>query len=266
MQHNKTGILKFSPLSDPKLTSQNDLNFFEALTDYLDNSVGSMLWKFQNFAKYVPRQTLTVFLVKNEIFKKIFQLPGSIVECGSYAGGGLMTFAQLSAIYEPVHHFRRIIGFDTFSGTPELSEMDVSSCTKESTRSQKGSFPSGLEVYEDLLRAIAVYDKNRFLPHIEKVKVIKGDIRETIPRFLKDNPHTTISLLYLDMGPYEATKSALELLYPRIVKGGILAVDHLNEYAWPGETLAILEKLGLNNVKFQKEVYDTKISYAVIGE
>ncbi len=177
-----------------------------------------------------------------------------------------MSFAQLSAIYEPVHHYRKIVGFDTFSGTPELTKLDQSLNAEESGRSKKGSFPTGPEVYEDLLRSIELYDKNRMLSHIEKVQLVKGDVCDSIPKFLQENPHTAISLLYLDMGPYEATKKALELLYPRIVKGGILAVDHLNDFGWPGETTAIMEEVGLQNVRFQKEIYDTKISYAVIGE
>jgi hypothetical protein len=266
MEKDRSKILELSPLSDPKLTSQQNIDYFESLSDYLENGTGNQLWKFQNFAKYVPRQNLTLFLVRNEMFKKILQVPGSVVECGCWAGGGLMTFAQLSAIYEPVHHYRKIIGFDTFAGTPELSGKDLSQQSAESGRTMKGSFPSGQEAYDDLLRATELYDMNRSLPHIEKVKLVKGDVRESIPSYLNENPHTAIALLYLDMGPYEATKCALQCLYPRMVKGGIIAFDHLNDFAWPGETTAALEEFGLNNLRLKREIYDTKISYAVVGE
>ena len=56
-----------------------------------------MLKKISNFTKFVPRQNLTYFLAKYEIFKKILNVNGSIIECGVLFGGGLMTFAQLSA-------------------------------------------------------------------------------------------------------------------------------------------------------------------------
>ena len=63
-------------------------------------------------------------LAKNELFKIQLDVPGVIIECGCYAGGGLMSYAQLSSIYEPYNHQRKIYSFDTFSGFPELSEKD----------------------------------------------------------------------------------------------------------------------------------------------
>ena len=41
---------------------------------------------------------------------------------------------------------------------------------------------------------------------------------------------------------------ALEYFAPRVVKGGIIVFDELNEEAFPGETLAVIEYFGgLNN-------------------
>ena len=45
------------------------------------------------------------------VSKQVLDVNGSIVECGVLHGGGLLTFAKLSAIFEPVNHTRRIIGF-----------------------------------------------------------------------------------------------------------------------------------------------------------
>ena len=45
-----------------------------------------------------------------------------------YAGSGVMTWAQLSSIYEPVGGaFRQIFGFDTFDGFPDVHEKDLKS-------------------------------------------------------------------------------------------------------------------------------------------
>lgn len=49
---------------------------------------------------------------------------GSIVECGVLLGGGLMTWAVLSEIFEPINHLRRVIGFDTFSGFASIAPED----------------------------------------------------------------------------------------------------------------------------------------------
>ena len=89
-----------------------DSEFLQRLATYFDNGYGTTVEKLGNFAKYVPRQNLTTFLAKYEIFKKILEIEGAIVEGGVRFGGGLMTFAQLSTIFEPVNFNRRIIGFD----------------------------------------------------------------------------------------------------------------------------------------------------------
>src|SRR5687767_2182574 len=59
--------------------------------------------KIENFPKYVRRQNLTRFLALYEIFKLILPVKGSIVECGVNHGFGVITWAKLSAILEPVN-------------------------------------------------------------------------------------------------------------------------------------------------------------------
>src|SRR6185437_4024373 len=80
--------------------------------------------KLENFPKYVRRQNLTRFVSLYEIFKRVLTVKGSIVECGVHQGFGVMTWAKLSAILEPVNLTRRIYGFDTFAGFPAVSEAD----------------------------------------------------------------------------------------------------------------------------------------------
>ncbi len=82
--------------------------------------------KIENFPKYIKRQNLTRLIALYEIFKKVIDVKGSVVECGVNQGFGIMTWAKLSAILEPTNLTRRIYGFDTFEGFPEVSEQDVS--------------------------------------------------------------------------------------------------------------------------------------------
>ena len=44
----------------------------------------------------------------------------AVFNAAYFMGGGLLTWAQFSAIYEPYNHTRRIVGFDTFAGFPNL--------------------------------------------------------------------------------------------------------------------------------------------------
>lgn len=76
------------------------------------------------FPCFVSRQSLSLFLAKNHIFKQILPIHGAIVECGFFMGGGLFTWAQLSSIYKPANHNRRIIGFDSFEGFPQVGSQD----------------------------------------------------------------------------------------------------------------------------------------------
>lgn len=244
---------------ESNFNTKKNYDFEKELEKYYNKSVGTTYEKLANFTKYVPRQKLTYFISKYEIFKKILNVQGSIVECGVLFGGGLMTFAQLSAIFEPVNHTRKIIGFDTFTGFPSLSKSDKGST---SNFAHKGGLAS--KAFEDLKKCIEVYDANRFLNHIPKVELIKGDVVRTVPKYLKKNPHTVVSLLYLDMDIYKPTKVAIENFLPRMPKGAIIAFDEINAKEWVGETKAVLETVGIKNLKIERFHFDTHISYAVI--
>src|SRR5579875_1958829 len=99
-----------------------DLNYLDQLNQYFEDSAGTNLDKLRNFTKYVPLGEINKFLAKEKLFNQILNVHGSVVECGVFHGGGLMTWAVLSAIYEPLNHNRRIFGFDTFKGFPGVDE------------------------------------------------------------------------------------------------------------------------------------------------
>ena len=244
---------------EPTLQNQIDIEHRLNLEEYYSSSVGTNVEKLENFCKYVPRSSLNRFLCKYEIFKKVLPVHGSIIECGVYHGGGLLAWAQLSAILEPINYQRKIIGFDTFSGIPHISEEDK---IAQSIESKVGGLAA--DSYQDLHHCIQLFDSNRPLNHISKVILVKGDIKETIPQYLKENPHTVVSLLYLDVTVFEPTVVALKHLVPRIPKGGIIVFDELNSEFWPGETTAVVREMGIDNLRIQRVPFGTYISYAVI--
>ena len=85
---------------------------------------------------------------------------------------------------------------------------------------------------------------------------------DTAPQFLRDNPHTVISLLWLDFDTYEPTLVALKNFIPRMPKGAIIAFDELNHEVWPGETIAVIEACGLNNLKIERLPWGSNIAFA----
>ncbi len=111
-----------------------------------------------------------------------------------------------------------------------------------------------------------IYDISRYLSHFPKVDVVKGDFAETASRYLQDYPHLVVSCLYLDFDIYQPTKVALELFLPRMPKGAVLVFDELNEEAFPGETIAVMEMLDLSKLRVRRFDFEPRISYAVIGD
>ena len=90
-----------------------------------ETSILPLAQRLQNFPRSVRRQDIARFLVKYEIFKLSLAAAGSIVECGVFAGGGVIGWVHFSSIMEPYNHTRRVIGFDTFAGFPNLHEKDA---------------------------------------------------------------------------------------------------------------------------------------------
>ena len=217
--------------------------------------------KLENFPKYVRRQNLTRFLALYEIYKRILPVKGSIVECGVFRGFGTMTWAKLSAILEPVNLTRRVYGFDSFAGFPALAEVDR---VGMAAGVREGDLYADSQ--DELMALAAINDSTRYLGHVPKVKLIKGDATQTIPQFVRETPHLLISLLFLDFDLYEPTKVALQHLVPRMPKGAILAFDELDNPLWPGETLAMLEQCGAGTLRIQRLEFDPYIGFAVIGD
>lgn len=230
-----------------------------SLEDYFAASLGTNVEKLQNFPKYVPTQDMRRFVGRYEIFKTILDVHGSIVECGVLFGGGLMAWAQLSEIFEPFNHLRNIIGFDTFAGFGELSEKDG---TGRAAQLKPGGL--AIDAQADIEQAVALYDRNRVLKHIQKVRLVRGNACETIPAYVEQNPHLVVSLLWLDFDVYAPTVAALTHLVPRMPKGAVIAFDELNHELWPGETVAVMESMGLSRLRIRRFPFGSTVSYAVI--
>ena len=240
--------------------SEKEKSYLVGLERCAAESPYSMVEKLMNFPMYVPRQALANFLIKYEIFKQVLEVHGSIIECGTAFGGGLMTFAQLSAIFEPTNHQRRIVGFDTFAGFARMSSAD-----KGSRSADARSGGMAIDSYSEIERCVELYDANRFVGHVPKVELFRGDATKTIPEYVRNNPQLLVSLLYLDFDVYKPTKIALQQFLPRMPKGAVIAFDELNLIDWPGETVAALQTFDLNKLPLKRFTFGSTISYALVG-
>ena len=155
-----------------------------------DKNTESWEKKMENFPKYVRRQNLTRYMVLYEIFKKILKTKGSIIECGVNQGFGVMSWVKLSSIMEPVNLTRRIYGFDTFEGFPNLSKKDIS---KQISLKTGLSFLFSKNLTEDIIDIIKelIKYKNLNIKNFGTFKIKKK--KERIGRNPKTNEEFIIS-------------------------------------------------------------------------
>jgi len=187
-----------------------------------------------NFAAYVRRRDLVRFLAHYELFKLIVDLPGCVVEAGVFRGASFFTWAKLMETFCPGDRSRKVYGFDHFAGLQGFTEEDGR--FDLATDKTPGGYASSLENIEEL---VALHNDDGLIPGVERCRVINGDIKTSLPGFLADNPGLKISLLHLDMDIYEPTKVALELLYDRVLTGGVVVLDEYGLVPWEGETRAV---------------------------
>lgn len=215
-----------------------------------------LLDKLEAFPRFSTKRSIARFIAKHEIYKKILPITGIIVECGVFNGSGLFTWAQLVNIYESTNYTRKIVGFDTFSGFPEVNDViDNSGVLKSKAGDLNGSS------LEELLFSVEKYNNERQLSHIKNIELIQGDFMDTSTSYLDKNPHSIISLLYLDFDLYEPTKKALETFLPRMPKGSVVAFDEINCNSFPGETKAMNDIMGIKNYRINRFPFDPWISY-----
>lgn len=229
----------------------------DSVRTFIENSEQNAVGIAANFAVYANRQDINRFLALHELFQLQLSVKGSIVECGVFTGSSLFSFAHFSGIYEPANFHREIVGFDTFDGFPFWS-------TEDEFDSARGTFKPTFDSYLELSEASKAFQKNHYLEGKEKLRLIKGDVMQTIPEFLNRNRHFICSLLYLDLDLYEPTKIALQSFLPRMPKGAVLVFDEIHNPHWPGETQALLDTVGINNLEIKNFPFNPIISYAIL--
>ena len=212
-----------------------------------------------NLGLFLTSKNLSRILFYYEIYKKITHLHGIIAEFGVRWGQTLSIMSALRGIFEPFNRHRKIVGFDTFEGFKGLCERDGDLC-----KCTDGSY-SVTPCYEDYLSEILfMQEQLNPMSHLRRYELVKGDAVETVPEYLRMHPETIISLAIFDFDIYAPTKAALEAIRPHLCKGSVLVFDELCDDIFPGETVALQESFGLNNLRIQRYPMTSRISYLEI--
>ncbi len=190
-------------------------------------------------------------LAHYELYRKIIDLPGDIIELGVFKGNSLIQFATFRELLEN-EKSRKIVGFDMFGPFPMENHVKSDAKFVEKWNDQ---FTSEFLSMEDIYSS---------LNHkgIQNVELVAGNVLETLQHYIKNNPHTRIAMLHIDTDVYSPCIHALELLYERVVYGGVIIFD---DYATiEGETIAVDEFFRNKNQKIQKYSFShTKPSFII---
>ena len=212
-----------------------------------------------NLGLFLNSKNLARILFMDLIYRQIVHVHGSVMDFGTRWGQNAAIFTALRGIYEPFNRHRRVILCDTFEGFPSVSAKDG-----DSDSMHQGNLAVSRGYVEYLEKLIECHELDNPAGHIRKFDIVKGDTTVELPKYLKQRPETIVALAYFDFDLYEPTKVCLEIIRDRLVKGSVVAFDELNDPDSPGETVALAETFGLNNVRLQRSPLTSRTSYFVV--
>lgn len=167
-------------------------------------------------------------------------VPGCIVECGVDAGE--FEYRWIQELQKQGQE-RDIYMFDTFKGLTEPGEYDYTAATarlytmnKDTVYNEWASRKLGPDINAwcyTPLDAVKHRLESTGYPK-ERLHYVIGDVCKTLtdPANIPDE----IAILRMDTDWYESSKIELEVLYPKVVRGGVVIFD--DYYHWDGQRRA----------------------------
>lgn len=202
----------------PIEATAGDAALIAALRPYTMTSA-ERLWSLLNAVTYIVDE----------------QLPGDFAECGVWRGGSVMAMARQLSRLGVVD--RRIWLYDTFAGMTAPTGKDVVAVTGESAESIMGRtvLGDGNNVWAYATRGDVEANLASTSYPVENFVLVEGDVAQTLLTSVPEQ----IALLRLDTDWYESTRVGLEILYPRLVTGGVCILDDYGH--WQGARAAVDE-------------------------
>lgn len=167
---------------------------------------------------------------------------GSIVECGVWKGGSMM--AALSTLKNVGDISREAYLYDTFEG---MSEPDANDKAVNG-ESADALLKKGDKSQSDSVWCVAGLDEvkknvSKINYPADKIHYVVGKVEDTLIHTIPDQ----IAILRLDTDWYQSTKMEMEVLFPKLVKGGVLIIDDYGH--WQGSRKAVDEYIANNNIQ-----------------
>ena len=176
------------------------------------NLSSRQVWDFENaFYWFSHRTRINKLLAHYDLYRSITGIPGHIVELGVYKGASLIRLATFRNCLEN-DFSRKIIGFDAFGKFPTQDLTSSKDVDFVERFERAGGYGLSVEELEQIMQRKG----------FQNYQLVRGNVFETIPVYLTNNPETRIAFLHLDMDVKEPTVYALNELYSRVVPGGIV--------------------------------------------
>jgi len=155
-------------------------------------------------------------------------IPGDIVECGVWRGGNIILSRMLSP--------NRICWlYDTFDGMTMPEDIDRTRGGRKAIDSYLGKKKPGGKWAAVTVEDVRANLHNTGTLDDDHLRFVEGKVEDTLLN--KKNLPDQIALLRLDTDWYASTKIELEVLYPRLMKRGILIIDDYGH--WLGARQAV---------------------------
>lgn len=189
------------------MKTKNDLSIRGKNSDEAYEHENAFYWLSQP-------ERICKLLAQYELYQKILDVPGDVVEFGVYKAASLIRLATFRQTLENTSA-RKIVGFDAFGPFPR-DNISLPSDTQfiENFECAGGS---GLTVEETR----AIFEHKGF----KNIQLVPGNIFHTLDNYLQKFPATRIAFLHLDMDVKEPTQYALEKLFDRITSRGLIVFD-----------------------------------------
>ena len=202
--------------------SQNELDIIKSISNYSMTTPANH-WAIIQSIKHISKNNID----------------GDFVECGVWKGGNIILFKLISNL---LNLNKEIYAFDTFEGMPEPGEkdFDLKNINAKTTfdKYKNKDIKWCYSTLDEVKSNIKSFDAN----YNETFNFIKGKVEETLND--EKNLPNKISLLRLDTDFFESTKKELEVLFPKLVSGGILIIDDYGH--WKGAKKAVDEYFELD--------------------
>ena len=184
--------------------------------------------------KYLEKSEFKYVLWLYEIYKRIHEVPGHIVELGVAYGRNTIIFSHLMQMHNE-QDIRKYIGFDTFDG---YTDQTLATDKQLSSSAWKNI---SIEKIQQRISVAGNFNNYEF---------IKGDLNETLAEYLNLNPDFRAALLYVDCNAYQPALNGMRLMKDFMSPGGIICIDEKRQ---GGETRALIEFCKENNLRFMKD-------------